>query len=215
MYQHAGLSAPGPCRHHNVLRHLVVDDILLTVVETSEQLFVFGGSDVVVDFRFALAFEVLGDEFAEVHLEIVFHKLQCRIVIAHHHPCKLAHDMYLLDTLFIEFIKQPVLFFAVACPAFQLPFQLHGVVYHEKTSGNLQQRGLRQIEQRLIHIGQCNLLPVPELKLLRGALITIQQFHLRKVHQRLPLNIALPTRLLALPVGLLNGHSQLPHNETA
>ena len=88
---------------------------------------VFGRGDIVVDFRFALAFEVFVNELAVVHLEVVVDELQCGVVVANHEVGVFAHDVDLTYSLFVEFVEHAVMLFGVAGFPFGFQFQLQGV----------------------------------------------------------------------------------------
>ena len=81
MDQYSGFAAAGSGRNHDAVGLFVGDDLHLSRGERPEELLVFLGRQVALDLVDAFAAEVFCDETPVVHLEIVLHELQRRIVV--------------------------------------------------------------------------------------------------------------------------------------
>ena len=103
--QYSGFAAAGSGRNHDAVGLFVGDDLHLSRGERPEELLVFLGRQVALDLVDAFAAEVFCDETPVVHLEIVLHELQRRIVVLDHQISILAHDVDLLDLLFVEGVE--------------------------------------------------------------------------------------------------------------
>ena len=115
MYQYSCLAAARSCCHDNAVRLFIVDDFKLSAGEFTKKLVVFGRCDVLVNLHSSLFLEIMVDEMAKVHREVVVDELHGRVVVAHHQVGKFAHDMNLTYALLVELIQQSILFFSISC----------------------------------------------------------------------------------------------------
>ena len=139
MHQYPRLSASRTCCDNDIFRLLVVDNLALAVREFAKEFVVFGWSDVLVNLRPALFFEILFDELAEVHCKVVVDETQRCIVVTNHQIGIFAYDMNLANALFIEFIQQTILLFAISGTCCYETSNLHGIIENDKSAFNLHQ----------------------------------------------------------------------------
>ena len=148
--QDAGLAAAGAGGDDDARRPLVADDGPLGGRERAEELLVLARGDVPVDFRQAIALEVLGDELAEIHLEVVPHVPQGGGVVLHHQVGVFADDVDLPDLLLVELVEHPVVLDLV--PVFHVgeTVDFHGVVDDQEAALQLHGADFREVEQRVL-----------------------------------------------------------------
>ena len=77
----------------------------MAIREFTKEFVVFGWSDILIYLCTPFFLEILIDELAEVHCEVVVHKSKCSIVVTNHQVGILTYDMDLAYTLFVEFIQ--------------------------------------------------------------------------------------------------------------
>ena len=189
VYQHPRFAASRPCRHDDVFRPVVVDNLALSVGEAAKELLIPGRCDVAAYLLAPLLLEMLVDELAEVEGEIVVDELQGGVVVADHQVGIFAHDMNLADALLVEFVQQPVLLLAISRAAVGRPAYLHGVVDDDEAAFYLHQLGLGEIEQRFLYVGNGGLagrraFAVGEQLLLPAGNELAEHFHDGEIYKR-------------------------------
>ena len=145
MYQHTRLSASWSCCNYDIFRLFVIDYLALPIGEFTKKFVVFGWCDVLVYLRTSFFLEVHVNELAEVQGEVVVDKTQRSIVVAHHQVGIFSYNVNLSNALFIEFIQQAILLFAISCTAIYEAANLHSVVDDNESSFNLHQFNLRKV----------------------------------------------------------------------
>ena len=180
-YQHKCLAAAGTCGHHDTLGDIVGDDFVLAVGKAVEQLMIMRRRDVARYLFGPVALEIFPHKQLVVHLEIVTHIPQGRLIVAHHQIGILSHDMHLLDFLLVELIKHAIiLFLELQAPVFFPPY-LHGLIEHKETTLYLERAYHREIEQCLLDIFQLQRRRIKE-KRFHTHLGFFQQLHHRERH---------------------------------
>ena len=128
----------------------------------SEKLLVFLRCQVALDLAHPLALEIFRDEFPVVHLEIVLHVLQGRLVVFHHQVGVFAHDMHLLDFLSIELVEHTVVVLLVSGLVVFYPSDVHGVVEHKESAFEFERADFRQVQEGLFHVFQLQVFKMTE-----------------------------------------------------
>ena len=159
---------------------MVVDDFFLSLGERSEELLILRRRYVALYLCLSLALEVLCDETLVVHLKVILHILQGRVIIAYHQVGIFAHDVYLLNLLLVEFIEHPIVFLLVAQARLLDAANRHRIVEYQKSSLQLHGSYFGEIEQGFLHVFQLQGRVVGEERLLAGFQI-VQKFDDRKL----------------------------------
>ena len=128
-----------------------------------------------------LALEIFAYKLPVVHLEVVLHILQCRVIVANHQVGIFAHDMHLLNLLFVELVKHPVVILLVALFAVLQPFDIHSIIEHKEPAFQFQRINLLQVQQRLFYFWQPYITESTKQRLLT-ALQLVQQFDDRELY---------------------------------
>ena len=152
VYQDTRFAASGACGDDNVARILVVYYLLLAAGESAKNVLVFGRCNILVDLFFAIFLEILVDEAAVIHREVVADILQRGLVVANHHIGILADDMNLLDALLVELVQKTIVFLGISGFSLHLKVELHSVIDNQEAPFDFQQFIFTEEEQSLLHI---------------------------------------------------------------